>query len=120
MPSPASKTTYEHGGCTPNYYLPLHHKGDGFAMIVAVQSLQLQQVLLSTCRSCKDCTAKKAFLAGYEHTGMVAFLFRTSTNGHLSIAATSPQRPGFFVPIVQVRLSMLFTLIETSLQRPSL
>ena len=34
------------------------------------------------------------------------------------LTATSPQRPGFFVQIV--RLSILFTLIETSLQRPPL
>ena len=43
---------------------------------------------------------------------------RTSTNGHLSIAATSLQRPGFFVPTVHRYIH--FTLIETSLQRPPL
>ena len=34
------------------------------------------------------------------------------------LTATTPHRPGFFVPII--RLSILFTLIETSLQRPPL
>ena len=43
---------------------------------------------------------------------------QTSTNGHLSIMATSLQRPGFFVPTLHQYIHL--TLIETSLQQPPL
>ena len=52
------------------------------------------------------------------HLDLVIFIIIIQYTVKPPLTATSPQWPGFFVPIVH--LSMLFTFIETSLQRPPL
>ena len=64
------------------------------------------------------CKKEEDFKGEPPLTGASPKYSRTSTNGHLSVTATSLQQPGFFVPTV--RQSIHVTVIESSLQRPPL